>query len=167
MIMGRAEQQAAASKMITLTVTDLTSQINFYKEYVGLRVNWHDKFGAWLGVEEKHLLRLVKYESKQIHTTGQLALKLSALCELSRVVARLCTINQPNEVIDHGFRQSVYFFDGEGNQVELYVEDDQKKTPVESKPFDLEVLFNQLRPDDRLCDGLTANTEIGNFLFRD
>ena len=48
---------------VSLSVSNLESQINFYQQVLGFNLNWREENQAGLGTENKDLLRLVEQPS--------------------------------------------------------------------------------------------------------
>jgi catechol-2,3-dioxygenase len=134
-------------------VKDLEKQIQFYTETVGLQLQWRNDYEAGLGGCNINLLLLTKKESSE--SKDSISIRLPGRRHLAIAIGRLCTINYPNQKIDHGNRQSSHLIDPEGNHVEIFAEIDSS-LPEISKPLDIEALFNELGPDDRLCDKIPA-----------
>ncbi|HEY0653253.1 MAG TPA: hypothetical protein VGD65_08990 [Chryseosolibacter sp.] len=139
-------------------VKNLERQIQFYTETVGLQLQWRNEYEAGLGGCNVNLLLLT---TKTIRDADKsISLKLPGRRHLAIVIGRLCTLQYSNERIDHGRRQSTHLVDPEGNHVEVFVDGDPN-APEISKPLDIEALFNELDPDDRLCDKMPAEkTEV-------
>ena len=138
----------------TFVVKDLEKQIQFYTETVGLQLQWRNDHEAGLGGCDINLLLLTKRSSK--NTDKSISLRIPGRRHLAIVIGRLCHIKYPNNQIDHGNRHSTHLVDPEGNIVEIFADVDPK-APEISKPLDIEALFNELDPDDRLCDKMPAD----------
>lgn len=138
----------------TFVVKDLARQIQFYTETVGLQLQWKNDYEAGLGGCDINLLLLTKKSVKNPDTS--ISLKIPGRRHLAIVIGRLCTLKYSNEQIDHGNRHSTHLVDPEGNKVEIFVEADPNAAEI-SKPLDIEALFNELDPDDRLCDKMPAD----------
>lgn len=139
-------------------VRDLEKQIQFYTETVGLQLQWRNDYEAGLGGCNINLLLLTKVDSPK--RKDSISIRLPGRRHLAIAIGRLCTINYPNEKIDHGNRQSSHLVDPEGNLVEIFAETNPG-APEISRPLDIEALFNELGPDDRLCDKMPAeNTTV-------
>jgi catechol 2,3-dioxygenase len=141
----------------TFVVKDLERQIQFYTETVGLQLQFKNDYEAGLGGCDINLLLLTK-KSVQ-HADKSIRLRIPGRRHLAIVIGRLCTLKYSNEQIDHGNRHSTHLVDPEGNKVEIFVEGDPT-APEISKPLDIEALFNELDPDDRLCDKMPADKTI-------
>lgn len=134
-------------------VKDLERQVLFYTDTVGLQLQWRNDYEAGLGGCNVNLLLLTTKNDRP--SDKSISLKLPGRRHLAIVIGRLCTIKYFSEKIDHGNRHSAHLVDPEGNAVEIFVEADPK-APEISKPLDIEALFNELDPDDRLCDKMPA-----------
>jgi catechol-2,3-dioxygenase len=134
-------------------VKDLERQILFYTDTVGLQLQWRNDYEAGLGGCNVNLLLLTTKSDRPADKS--ISLKLPGRRHLAIVIGRLCTIKYFSEKIDHGNRHSAHLIDPEGNAVEIFVDADPK-APETSKPLDIEALFNELDPDDRLCDKMPA-----------
>jgi catechol-2,3-dioxygenase len=134
-------------------VKDLERQIQFYTDTVGLQLQWRNDYEAGLGGCNVNMLLLTKKNDKPADKS--ISLKLPGRRHLAIVIGRLCTIQYSTDKIDHGNRHSAHLIDPEGNQVEIFAEADPN-APEISKPLDIEALFNELDPDDRLCDKMPA-----------
>lgn len=134
-------------------VKDLERQILFYTDTVGLQLQWRNDYEAGLGGCNVNLLLLTTKSDRPADKS--ISLKLPGRRHLAIVIGRLCTIKYFSEKIDHGIRHSAHLIDPEGNTVEIFVDADPK-APETSKPLDIEALFNELDPDDRLCDKMPA-----------
>lgn len=79
--------------------------------------------------------------------------------ELAKVIGRLCTVKHKNLQLENASKQFTTLNDPEGNMIEFCVEKNHLDQ-FEEKPLDIESLFNELLPDDRLCDKIPANAKI-------
>jgi catechol 2,3-dioxygenase len=138
----------------TFVVKDLDKQIQFYTETVGLQLQWKNDNEAGLGGCDINLLLLTKESGK--NSDKSISLRIPGRRHLAIVIGRLCTLKYSNEQIDHGNRHSTHLVDPEGNKVEIFADADPKASEI-SKPLDIEALFNELDPDDRLCDKMPAD----------
>jgi catechol 2,3-dioxygenase len=138
----------------TFVVKDLDKQIQFYTETVGLQLQWRNDYEAGLGGCDINLLLLTEKSVK--NADKSISLRIPGRRHLAIVIGRLCHVKYSNEQIDHGNRHSTHLVDPEGNKVEIFAEVDPK-APEISKPLDIEALFNELDPDDRLCDKMPAD----------
>jgi catechol 2,3-dioxygenase len=99
--------------------------------------------------------------------------------ELARVIARLMSLRYPNSPTDHTLTKSDYLWDPDGNGIEVYCETPEDGTWVFSggqfgaidndgnvrsgrDPIDLDVMFQELREDDRLEEAMPAGTKMGH-----
>lgn len=165
------------------TVAELDRQLSFYQEVLGLQLNWREDGVAGLGVGNQDLLRLTEVSgARRIpQTTGMyhFALLFPSRRELARVVARLFELRYPNAPTDHVVSKTTYLDDPEGNTIELYVYSQEDGTmkivdgmltarhadgrPSNGRePLDLEALFSELEPEDRLDALLPPETRMGH-----
>jgi catechol 2,3-dioxygenase len=141
-------------------VKDLEKQILFYTETVGLQLQWRNDYEAGLGGCNINMLLLTTKNTAD--SNDSISIKLPGRRHLAIAIGRLCTLKYSNSQIDHGKRHSSHLVDPEGNQVEIFVDADPDAAEI-SKPLDIEALFNELDPDDRLCDKMPADkTTIKN-----
>ena len=134
-------------------VKDLAKQVSFYTDIVGLQLQWRNEQEAGLGGCNANLLLLTTIQACK--NRDSISIKLPGRRHLAIAIGRLCTVQYPNTQVDHGKKQSAHLTDPEGNRVEIYVDTDPNAVDV-SKPLDIESLFNELDPDDRLCDKMPA-----------
>ncbi len=141
----------------TFVVQDLDKQIQFYTEAVGLQLQWRNDYEAGLGGCNINLLLLTKKASAEGNKS--ISMRIPGRRELAIVIGRLCTIKYANKQLDHGNRHSTHLIDPEGNHVEIFAEVRPGAEEV-SKPLDIEALFNELDPEDRLCDKMPADKTV-------
>lgn len=168
---------------VALTVANLTNQIEFYRQVIGLQLHWREGAKAGLGVGGPDLLRLTEVAGVRRYrgTTGMyhFAILLPNRRELARALARLFSLNYPNYPTDHVMTQTTYLDDPEGNNIELYAD-----TPEEGmfglidgqlvarrangalsngrEPLDIEKLFAELKPEDKLDQPMPPETTLGH-----
>jgi catechol 2,3-dioxygenase len=168
---------------VHLTVSDLERQIEFYQRVVGFRLHWREGERAGLGAGQADLLQLTEESGarRMRGTTGlyHLAVLYPNRRELARAVARLFELRYPNYPTDHLMTETTYLDDPEGNGIELYVDTpergswdmsddgfaavDAEGNPHSGRePLDVEVLLQNLRPDDRLDQAVPDRTVIGH-----
>ena len=169
---------------VALTIADLDRQIAFYQKVLGMQLHWRDGASAGLGAGENDLLRLteVKGARRSRGTTGlyHFALMYPNRKELARVTARLFALRYPNAPTDHFVSESIYVDDPEGQTIELYIPTyyrgtleevngewvfygvDGKVASSGRDPLDVENLFKELTPDDRLDLPLPKGTSLGH-----
>ncbi len=166
------------------TVADLDRQVEFYQEVIGLALHWREGATAGLGAGNEDLLRLTEVRSARRYrgTTGlyHFAILLPNRRELARAIGRLFTLRYPNYPTDHIMTKTTYLDDPEGNNIELYTEspEDGTMTIVNGipearradgtlsdgrEPLDVEALFRELAPDDRLDEPMPPDTKMGHF----
>ena len=168
---------------VSLTVTNLENQLNFYRQVLGFQLLWQQEGQAGLGTETRELLHLVERPNARRYqrVTGlyHFAILFPNQRELARSVARLLTLKYPNHPTDHILTKTTYLSDPEGNQIELYAESPEDgewlmdgKTYTARRadgtssdgrePLDLEALFSHLQESDRLDAPLPPETRIGH-----
>jgi catechol 2,3-dioxygenase len=169
--------------LVHLTVAGLDRQVEFYRQVIGLQLNWREGATAALGAGEDDLLRLteVRDARRYRHTTGiyHFALLLPDRRELARAIGRLYALRYPNYPTDHILTKSTYLDDPEGNNIEIYTESPEDGTfgivnggffaqradgtPSNGRePIDIEALFGQLSAEDRLDEPMPSGTKIGH-----
>lgn len=170
--------------LVHLTVADLEREIEFYRQVVGLKLHWREGNTAGLGVGGPDLLRLteIRGAKRSRGTTGiyHFAILLPGRRELARVIARLFSLRYRNYPTDHIMTKTTYLDDPEGNNIELYADTPEDGTMSFAdgqavtrrtdgtlsdgrEPLDVEALFRELKPDDRLDEPMPPETRIGHF----
>lgn len=168
---------------VHLTVANLERQLEFYQTVLGFKLHWRDGATAGLGAGGSDLLRLTELSNaRRVEgATGMyhFAILYPSRRELARAIARLFTLRYPNSPTDHIISKTTYLDDAEGNNIELYVrslEDGTVETingdviirhadgrPSNGRePLDVEALFRELSPDDRLDLPLPGGTRLGH-----
>ncbi len=168
---------------VHLTVANLDRQIEFYQQVIGLQLHWREAAAAGLGAGGQDLLRLseVRGARRVRGATGiyHFAILFPNRRELARAVARLFSMGYPNYPTDHIMTKTTYLDDPEGNNIELYAD-----TPEDGffgfangelvarrkdgslsngrEALDVQALFRQLAPDDRLDEMAPPDTVIGH-----
>ncbi len=169
--------------LVSLTVSNLDSQIDFYQNTLGFQLHWREASRAALGAGEQDLLLLVEEPGaiKFRRVTGlyHFAIVFSNRRELARAVARLFSLHVRNYPTDHIQTKTTYLDDPEGNGIELYAESPEDGamgirdgsffamradgTPSDGRePLDVEALFSHLQPDDRLDVPVPPGTRLGH-----
>ena len=169
---------------VSHTVADLDRQIAFYREVIGLQLHWREGATAGLGTGNKDLLRLTEVRGARRYrgTTGlyHFAILLPNRRELARTIARLFELQYPNYPTDHIMTKTTYLDDPEGNTIELYADTPEEGsfaivngtavaqradgTPSDGRePLDVEALFRELTPEDRLDTPMPQDTRMGHF----
>jgi catechol 2,3-dioxygenase len=169
--------------LVSLAVSDLDRQIEFYEKVIGLRVRQRSENGASLGAGGADLLRLVRAPgaTRRRGTTGlyHFAILLPDRRELARAIGRLFALHYRNYPTDHIMTKTTYLDDLEGNGIELYTEspEDGKWSLANGEyitrradgslsdgrePLDVEALLKHLKPDDRLDAPMPPETKIGH-----
>lgn len=168
---------------VHLTVANLDRQIAFYTQVLGFALRSREGGEAALGTASATLLRLSEIPSarRSQHTTGMyhFAILYPSRKDLARAIARLFALRYPNSPTDHGVSKTTYLDDLEGNNIELYVRslDDGVFELVDGQmsvryadgrvgtgrdPLDLEALFSELAPDERIDLPLPEGTQLGH-----
>ena len=168
---------------VSLTVSSLAAQIDFYREALGFQVRRQQGSRVLLGSPRQDLLELVENPAaaRQRRTTGlyHFALLYPDRRELARALARLYSLQIPNYPTDHIMTKTTYLDDQEGNGIELYCESPEDGhwtlkdgeyltfradgTPSSGRePLDVEALFRHLQDDDRLDGPLPDAARIGH-----
>lgn len=169
--------------LVSLTVSNLNHQINFYQNTIGFQLHWRNDKYARMGAGEQDLLQLVEdTEAKRYQrVTGlyHFAIVFPSQRELARAVARLLNLRVRNYPTDHIQTKTTYLDDPEGNGIELYAESPEDGvmgiqdgsffamrtdgTPSNGRePLDLETLFSHLQPGDQLDLPLPTGTRLGH-----
>ncbi len=171
---------------VSLTVADLDRQVEFYREVIGFKLHWRNGAAAGLGVGNADLLRLTEVRSARRYrgTTGlyHFAILLPNRRELARAIGRLFALRYPNYPTDHVMTKTTYLDDPEGQNIELYADTPEDGTfgvvngvPVARhangapsdgrEPLDVEALFRELTPEDRLAlrEPMPQDTKMGHF----
>lgn len=169
---------------VHLTVADLDRQVKFYRDVIGLQLHWRADASAGLGAGGADLLRLteVRGARRPRGTTGlyHFAILLPDRRELGRAIGRLFSLRYPNYPTDHIMTKTTYLDDPEGNNIELYTESPEDGTMAVvngvpearrtdgtlsdgREPLDVEALFRELAPGDRLDEPMPPTTRMGHF----
>lgn len=167
-----------------LTVADLDRQVEFYRQVIGLQVHWREGAAAGLGAGGDDLLRLTQVRGAKRYrgTTGlyHFAILLPDRRELARAIGRLFELRYPNYPTDHIMTKTTYLDDPEGQNIELYTESPEDGTmafvngaavtrradgtPSDGRePLDLDALFKNLQPGDRLDQSMPSGTRMGHY----
>ena len=169
---------------VHLKVGNLENQLLFYRQAVGLHLNWREAKSAGLGVVGRDLVRLTEIQNGRRYrgVTGiyHFAILFPNRRELARVVARLFKVRYPNYPTDHLMTKTTYLDDPEGNNIELYCESPEDGVfminadgelyarhadgrPSDGRePLDLDELFSHLT-DDGLDLPVPPETRMGHF----
>ena len=113
---------------IVLRVTNVDTSIAFYRDVLGMQVmSYRPGQGAFLSFGTQHH-DIGLFESKD-HTRGELGMAHLALRipgddhDLRAAYDKLKAAGVPiRSVTDHGMTHSVYFFDPDGNTLEVYTD---------------------------------------------
>lgn len=170
-------------RSISLTVSNLESQIDFYQQALGFQVRHQEGSRVVLGTNQQDLLELVEdpTASRYRRVTGlyHFALLYPNRRELARAVARLYSLQVPNYPTDHIMTKTTYLDDLEGNGIELYCESPEDgawslkggeyitrradgSLSSGREPLDVEALFSHLEDNDRLDEPLPEAVRIGH-----
>lgn len=157
--------------LVSLTVSNLAHQVDFYRDALGLQVRGQDGPILRLGTSNTDLIELVENPTatRSRRTTGlyHFALLYPNRTELARALARLFALQIPNYPTDHIMTKTTYLDDLEGNGIELYCESPEDGSWSLSsgsyitrradgslssgrEPLDVESLLEHLDPNDRL-----------------
>jgi catechol 2,3-dioxygenase len=166
-----------------LTVSNLDSQIEFYRALLGFTLHWRKNNRAALGAGREDLLEFVEQPGAVRHprTTGlyHFAVLFPDRHELARALGRLFQARYENYPTDHIMTKTTYLDDPEGQTVELYAESPEDGTiGIENggffarradgtlsngrEPLDVEGMFSSLRPEDSLDEPNPLETRIGH-----
>jgi catechol 2,3-dioxygenase len=168
---------------VHLSVTDGERALAFYRDVLGLTPLSVESDQIRLGAGERELVVLHPGAERPVveGRTGlyHLAIVVPHRRELARVIARLMTKRYPNSPTDHTMTKSDYLWDPDGNGIEVYAEtpedgtwtfDDDSFGAIDSQgnrrsgrdPIDLDELFGELRPDDRLDAPIPEGSKMGH-----
>ena len=169
---------------IYLKVLSLEQQIAFYRQVVGLQLNWRKEKSAGMGIDGRDLVRMteIKDGRRYRRVTGMyhFAIRFPSRRELARVIARLYSLGWTNYPTDHIMTKTTYLDDPEGNNIELYAESPEDGVNVVSngqfyvrradgsisegrEALDLNALFAHLQQDDALNAPVPEETRMGHF----
>ncbi len=169
--------------LVSLTVSDLDRQLEFYEKVIGLQLRDRDENTASLGAGRADLLRLTRVPgaTRGRGTTGlyHFAVLLPDRRELARVMGRLFALHYRNYPTDHIMTKTTYLNDLEGNGIELYTESPEDgmwslangdyvtrradgSLSDGREPLDVEGLLKHLEPEDRLDAPMPPETKIGH-----
>jgi catechol-2,3-dioxygenase len=144
--------------LVSLHVRDIAGLKKFYVETLGFNtVSDASVHPDILFLESTPILQLELSAGSPRKVSLRIALPNRR--ELAKVIGRLCTMNHTNTRLDVGDRQLTRLRDPEGNNIEFFVLKNKNDHSGE-KPLDIEALFNELQPDDRLCDKLPASAQL-------
>lgn len=138
-------------------VKDIEKQVTFYTENIGLELQWKNDRQAGLGGCKSNVLLLTT--EQQSEKSSSINIELPDRRELAKVVGRLCTIKYPNRSLDYGDKHVTEIIDPEGNTINVTVKI-AGAASHDPGPLDIESLFNQLDPDDRLCDKMSEKARV-------
>ena len=174
---------------VSLSVENLQRQITFYRDYLGLELQWQQGKEAALGARGigdrgvTTLVRLTEEPSFRRYrgVTGlyHFAVVLPNRRELARAIARLIAKKYANAPTDHIMTKTTYLDDPEDNGLELYAESPEDGTwslangqyvtrradgtlSNGREPLDVEALLSHLMKDDRLDVPVPPETRMGH-----
>jgi catechol 2,3-dioxygenase len=168
---------------VHLDVTDADRSSRFYTDVMGLTPLGVAGDTRILGTADRELVVLHPGADQPVleGTTGlyHLAVVVPDRRELARVIARLGQLRYPQSPTDHTMTKSDYFWDPDGNGIEVYTESPEDGTFVYSEdtfgavdnqgnprsgrdPIDLEEMFSHLRPDDDLGAPIPEGSKMGH-----
>jgi catechol-2,3-dioxygenase len=141
---------------IGIHVTDLTKMKDFYTRVVGLHVT-EDQIAErgmlfltsnpdW----EHHELFLIKGRGAPPGTVlvNQISFRVPSLEDVQEYVARFKQEDvKIDMIVTHGFSVSCYFFDPEGNRLEVYWDTKVRGRKAFAKPVDLERPVDEVMKD--------------------
>ena len=169
--------------LVHLNVADLDSQVAFYQDVLGFHLHWREGARAGLGAGREDLLRLTALPgARRIPgTTGlyHFAVLFPNRRQLARAIARLFSLRYRNYPTDHVMTKTTYLDDPEGQNIELYADTPEdgvfeivdgvpvarhaNGAPSDGRePLDVEALFGELSPGDRLDQPLPPDTTKGH-----
>ena len=110
---------------VALNVRDIENQTAFYHQLLGLEILNQSEKEVLLGAGGKPLVKLIQTENtgnpKQSYGLYHMALLLPTREDLANVFKRLLDLKIPLVGgADHGYSESIYLEDLEGNGIELY-----------------------------------------------
>jgi catechol 2,3-dioxygenase len=179
----RSIHPATRMGTVSLTVSHLDRQIDFYRTLLGFTLHWKKEGRAALGAGREDLLELVEQPGARRfpRTTGlyHFAVLFPDRRELARAVGRLFEARYESSPTDHIMTKTTYLDDPEGQTVELYAESPEDGTmgiqdgtffarradgtlSNGREPLDVDALFSNLRPGDRLDQPNPPETRIGH-----
>lgn len=169
---------------VSLTVSSLANQVNFYQEALGLQIRRQEGGRLTMGTSQKDLLELVENPTaarRPRTTTGlyHFAVLYPDRRELARAIARLYSLGIPNYPTDHIMTKTTYLDDLEGNGIELYCESPEDgawslasgtyitrradgSLSSGREPLDVTALFHHLQADDPLDNPVPDGIHIGH-----
>jgi catechol-2,3-dioxygenase len=159
--MKNQKQNTTTDYAAIFFVRNLEQQIQFYTETIGLQLQWRNISSAGLGGCKTNVLLLTTDRTTDNNKTdnNKLEITLPNRRELAKVIGRLCTIKYRNASIDFGDRHAAVLEDPEGNEITISVR--TNGGPLEKPaPLDIESLFNELDPEDRLCDKMPEEARV-------
>src|SRR5690625_246408 len=115
-------------KEVSINVVHLERSLQFYCEFIGLKILSRNKQEAILSADEKApILRLVQptdVTAKRRGTTGlyHFALLLPSRTDLSRFLNHLLKNNFKFGAADHIVSEAIYINDPDGNGIEIYAD---------------------------------------------
>jgi catechol-2,3-dioxygenase len=155
--MNRSNKHSSNDKSLSMNCRDVTALAKFYVDTLGFTFFSEENEKTILAFESKPVLEL--QQSGSTPKSFSLHIGLPSRRELAKVIGRFCTMNQSNTRLELADRQLTKLGDPEGNAIEFFVRKSSNSNVTES-PLDIEALFNELLPDDRLCDSLPVSAEL-------
>jgi catechol 2,3-dioxygenase len=169
---------------VHVAVTDGAQATRFYEDFVGLRRLPSDGESIRLGVGDRELVVLHPGASAPVvqHRSGlyHFALVVPGRHDLAVVIKRLALLRYPQSPTDHVLTKSDYFWDPDGNGIEIYTEtpedgewffddrlgysarDARGRARSGRDPIDLKELFSHLAPDEPVDEPLPVGTHMGH-----
>lgn len=161
---------------VDLRVNDLERSLDFYNDFIGMKVVETAGSSVYLSATGRHPYLLGLYEDKNAvkeprGTTGlfHTAIRLPSRKELARVFLRLLERKVKFQGFsDHVVSEAIYFADPEGNGLELYADRPKKEwkykmgqVEMDTLPLNLNTITDEL--DDRdVWNGIHEDTDIGH-----
>ena len=161
---------------VHLSVSDLTSSLNFYSDVLSLKIIKQDKETVTLSADNATpLLTLTEISDlspKEPKTLGlyHYALLVPTRYDLARILHRLLELLYPVQgASDHLVSESIYLSDPDGNGVEIYYDlprdewpYDNGKLQMDTNELDLDLLLAELGKGIVTWSGLPVETLVGH-----
>ncbi len=122
---------------VHLTVKNLESLVDYYRQHIGLQLHRRENGIAYLGAGGEDLLVLHHMpEARQVsHSTGlyHFALRVPTRADLAGVIQRFTERQTPIDGwADHLVSEALYLHDPEGNGIEVYRDRPREEWPREN-----------------------------------
>lgn len=135
---------------VGIYVSDPAAMVEFYSGFLGLTVTDRGKDDRIVFLSahpeiEHHEFALVQSDDKKSNTQ-QLSFTVDTLTDLKTFYAEILERGYPiDQVVLHGNAIGCYFFDPEGNRVEVYWHTDKEWPQPYADPIDLSKSEDELR----------------------